>query len=340
MVDGIFKLGHRPESRAAAGCRDRGEIPSEVRERASFQAAFKKSAIASSLASAHHLLHLGELVHERVLAHYWTVKRDAGRLSCGKELGNLPIMTAPEASPSTDPAGRVFVTTHWSVVWKARQKDSPDSAAARERLCRTYWAPLYHYMRRAGHSPHGAQDLTQEFLSRFLHREWLDHLQDQRGKFRSFLLTFLKHFLSDERARANAQKRGGGQPFVSLDAYEAEEREFIGPVNGLTADQIYERRWAETVLKKAMEQLHAEYAANGKAALFDQLKDLQPGEHGEKSYAQIGAALGLTEQAVKNAALRFRRRYAQLLREEIAQTVLEPDEVNEELRHLMQIFSR
>jgi RNA polymerase sigma-70 factor (ECF subfamily) len=246
----------------------------------------------------------------------------------------------PDPENELEYAKAWFTTTHWSVVWNARQTDSPDSAAARERLCRTYWPPLYAFIRRAGYSPHDAQDLTQEFLSRFLHREWLEHLKDQRGKFRSFLLTFLKNFLRDEHDRAHAQKRGGGKELISVDAYEAEEREFVGPVDGLTADQIYERRWAETVLKKAMEQLHTEYAANGKAAVFDQLKDLQPGEHGEKSYADIAATLGITEQAVKNAVLRFRRRYAQLLRDAIGQTVLESSEVNEELQHLMQIFSR
>jgi RNA polymerase sigma-70 factor (ECF subfamily) len=249
-------------------------------------------------------------------------------------------MAAPTSLPGPETGGHVFVTTHWSVVWNARQKDSPDSAAARERLCRSYWSPLYHYIRRAGYSPHDAQDLTQEFLSRFLHREWLEHLKDQRGKFRNFLLTFLKNFLRDEHDRARAQKRGGGKQLIPVDAYEAEERGFIGPVDGLTAEQIYERRWAESVLKVAKEQLEAEYAANGKAALFEQLKDLQPGEHGEKSYADIAASLGVTEQAVKNAAHRFRRRYAQLLRDEVGQTLLEPNEINAELQYLMQIFAR
>ena len=168
----------------------------------------------------------------------------------------------------------------------------------------------------------------------------MNHLQDQRGKFRSFLLTFLQNFLSDERDRAHAQKRGGGQPFVSIDAYAAEERELVGSANTLTPDQIFERRWAQAVMAQAAERLCQDYAARGQTALFEQLKDLQPGEHGERSYAQIGAALGMTEQAVKNAALTFRRRYAQLLREEIAQTVMEPGEVAEELQHLMTVFTR
>ncbi len=232
------------------------------------------------------------------------------------------------------------MTTHWSVVLRARDKDSPDSDAARERLCRTYWPPLYHFLRREGHSAHDAQDLTQEFLSRFLHRDGLDHLQDQRGKFRSFLLTFLKHFLSDQRDHANAQKRGGGQQLISLDACEAEERDALGPVDGLSADQLYDRRWARAVMDEAARRLREEYTARGKSELFEQLKDLQPGEHGARSYAEIGAALGLTEQAMKNTVHSFRRRYGELLRDEIAQTVDEPAEVEAEVQHLMQIFAR
>jgi RNA polymerase sigma-70 factor (ECF subfamily) len=249
-------------------------------------------------------------------------------------------MATPQSTPLTEPVGRVFVTTHWSVVLNARNTESPDSQAARERLCNTYWAPLYAYIRRQGYGVEDAQDLTQEFLSRFLHREWLGHLQDQRGKFRSFLLTFLKNFLSAERDRARAQKRGGGNELVSLDAYEAEERAFIGPKDDLTADQIYERRWAQAVMTQAADRLRETYEADGKISLFEQLKDLQPGEHGERSYSQIGDVLGMTEQAVKNAALRFRQRYAQMVREEIAQTLVDPGELNDELQHLMAVFSR
>ncbi len=165
---------------------------------------------------------------------------------------------------------------------RAREKDSPDSMAARERLCRTYWAPLYHFIRREGHGPDDAQDLTQEFLSRFLHRDWLDHLHDQRGKFRSFLLTFLKHFLSDQRERSRARKRGGGAPLISLDAYAAEEREAMVPDAGLTPDQHYDQQWARAVMAEAAKRLEAEYARRGKAGLFAHLKDIQPGERGER----------------------------------------------------------
>ena len=249
-------------------------------------------------------------------------------------------MSSPEPTSPSESAGRVFVTTHWSVVLGARDKDSPTSEAARERFCRMYWPPLYAFIRRDGKSVDDAKDLTQEFLSRFLHRDGLNHLLDQRAKFRSFRLKFLKNFLADQRDWANAQKRGSGQNWISLDACEAEERDALGPVDGLTADQIYDRRWARAVMDEAARRLRQEYAGRGKSELFEQLKDLQPGEHGQKSYTEIGASFGLTEQAVKNAALRFRRRYGELLREEIAQTVDTPAEVEAEVQHLMQVFTR
>lgn len=249
-------------------------------------------------------------------------------------------MSASEPSSEFSPPGQAFLTTHWSVVWRARYLDPAASAEAREKLCRTYWPPLYAYIRRADYSVQDAQDLTQEFLSCFLQKEWLKHLQDQRGKFRSFLLTFLKNFLSDQRDRAHAQKRGGGQTLLSIEACEAEEREFLKPADTLTPEQSYERRWAQAVMTQAVERLRRDYAARGQSALFEQLKDLQPGEHGARSHAQIGAALGLTGQAVNNAALTFRRRYAQALRDEIAQTVMEPGEVSEELQHLIGVFAK
>ena len=231
-----------------------------------------------------------------------------------------------------------FATTHWSVVLAARDGDSLTAFAALERLCRSYWRPVYAYIRRDGHGASDAQDLTQEFLSRLIHKEWLNHLHDRRGKFRSFLLTLLKHFLSDERERANTQKRGGGRIFVSLDAYEAEERALMEPAGGLTADQIYERHWAWTIMAQAADRLREEYTAWGKAALFEQIKDLQPGERGERSYAEIGTSLGMSEQAIKNAVHDLRRRHREILRAGIAQTVSDTNEVDEEIRHLLRLF--
>ena len=164
-------------------------------------------------------------------------------------------------------------------------------------------------------------------------------MQEQRGRFRSFLLAFLKNFLADERRRANAQKRGGGQWFISLDACAAEERHVLAFADGLTPDQIYDRCWAQTVMTRALERLREEYGKRGQTALFDQLKDLHPGERGQHSHTEIAAVLGLTTQAVKNAVQVFRRRYAECMRCEVAQTVADPSEVNAELKNLVELFA-
>jgi len=240
--------------------------------------------------------------------------------------------------PGAEHAGW-FQTTHWSVVLAARDNASPRAEDAMEKLCRTYWRPLYAYIRREGHDATDAQDLTQEFFARLLAKDYLQHLRHQEGKFRSFLLTFVKHFLADERDKAGARKRGGGKVFISLDETSAEERHLNVPVNGLSPDQIFERRWAETVMERAVSRLREEYAAGGKAALFEQLKDIQPGEHGESSYATIGVRLGLAEGAVKSAVHRLRRRHREILREEIAQTVARPEETDEEIRNLLTVLS-
>lgn len=247
----------------------------------------------------------------------------------------------PNLAPSEGEQGpSSFTATHWSVVLDARDGKSPVADAALETLCRTYWAPLYAFIRRDGYGPEDAQDLTQEFLTRFVHRDWLHHLKDRRGKFRSFLLTFLKHFLSDERDRANAQKRGGGHALVSLQQLAEEERALAEPTDGITAEQVFERRWAQALLDQAIGRLRQEYVAGGKEPLFDRLKDLQPGEHGDFSYAELGAQLGMSEQAMKNAVHRFRRRHRELLREEIGATVGRPSEVEEEIQHLLAVVAR
>jgi RNA polymerase sigma-70 factor (ECF subfamily) len=209
-----------------------------------------------------------------------------------------------------------------------------------EKLCRTYWRPIYAYVRRQGHNSEGAEDLTQEFFTRLLTKDYLQHLRHRKGKFRSFLLTFVKRFLSDERDRAGAQKRGGRETFVSLDETSAEERYLDESVKGLSPDQIFERRWAQTLMDRALTRLREEYVAEGKAGLFDQLKEIQPGEHGESSYAEIGARLGLAEGTVKSAVHRLRRRHRELLREEIAQTVARPEEIDEEIRNLLTVLGR
>lgn len=231
-----------------------------------------------------------------------------------------------------------FTTTHWSIVLTARDGDSSTAFAALDRLCRDYWRPVYAYVRRDGHGPADAQDLTQEFLSRFVHKEWLNHLKDQRGKFRSFLLTFLKHFLSDQRDRAGAIKRGGGATVIPLDELEVEEQGALGLMDALTAEQTFERRWARDVMSRTCTQLRREYIEGGKGELYSCLNDLQPGEHASPSYAEIGARFGLTEGGIKSAVHRLRRRHRALLRAEIARTVGSESEIDDEIQHLISVL--
>lgn len=241
-------------------------------------------------------------------------------------------------SPSEDgsvdsPAPQWFATTHWSVVLTAREGDSTEAAGALEKLCRTYWPPLYAYIRRDGCDQTEAQDLTQEFFVRLLARDYLRQLRHQEGKFRSFLLAYLKNFLSEQRRRAGAQKRGGDRVFVSLDASAGEEGYLLEPVDELTPDQVFERRWAQAILQTAQDRLRGEFAGRGQSALFERLQNYQPHEPGGQSYAQLGDDLGMTEAAVRSSVQRMRHRYRELLREEIAQTVTRPEEIEEELRH-------
>ena len=244
--------------------------------------------------------------------------------------------------PGTDSESRPahgFATTHWSVVLSASQRDSSEAVAALEKICRAYWRPLYAYIRRDGHDPTEAQDLTQEFFARFLARDYLQRLHHQNGKFRSFLLTFLKHFLAEQRQRNRAQKRGGGCVFISFDG-PPEEGCFFEPADERTPDEVFERRWAHDILQRALDRLREEYTARGQVTLFGALQDYQPREPGGRSYAQLGDDLGMTEAAVKSAVQRMRQRHGELIREEIAQTVTRPEEIDEELRHFRILLGR
>ena len=165
--------------------------------------------------------------------------------------------------------GAWFTTTHWSIVWTAKESDSPKAAEALEKLCRAYWKPLYTYIRREGYRTEEAQDLTQEFFRKLLEKNQLSHLKHQDGRFRCFLLTLLKNFLSDERDKAGALKRGGGHTFISLDEFTAEDGHPSEPFDSLTPDQVFERRWAQTLMDRAAKRLRDEYAVAGKAELFD-----------------------------------------------------------------------
>ena len=233
-----------------------------------------------------------------------------------------------------------FATTHWSVVLTAKQGEASEAAVALEKLCRAYWPPLYAYIRREGHEATEAQDLTQDFFARLLARDYLQHLHHQQGKFRSFLLSYLKNFLSEQRRKAGAQKRGGGCVFVSLNEPTGEDGYRLEPVDELTPDQVFERRWAQTVLQTSLDRLREEYAARGQSALFERLQDYQPREPGGRSYAQLGDELAMTEAAVKSAVQRMRQRHRELLREEVAHTVTRPEEIEEELRHFRTLLGR
>jgi RNA polymerase sigma factor (sigma-70 family) len=233
----------------------------------------------------------------------------------------------------------LFTTTHWSVVLAAAKPEAPEAAAALERLCRTYWYPLYAYVRREGHNPADAQDLTQGFFASLLARNSLLRVAPGKGKFRSFLLASMRHLLSDQRDRARTAKRGGGQEELSLDAQEAEERYRLEPVDRLDAEKIYERRWAMTLLEQALIRLRDESAAAGKAELFERLRRFVAGDS-DATWGEAAAELGLSEGAMKIAVHRLRARYRALLRDEIAQTVTDPTEIEAEVRYLMRVISQ
>ncbi len=233
----------------------------------------------------------------------------------------------------------LFATTHWSVVLAAAEQQTPEGTTALEQLCRAYWYPLYAYVRREGHSPEDAQDLTQGFFAQLLARHSLDNVAPEKGRFRSFLLAAMRHFLSVERERARAIKRGGHAQLLSLDAQEAETRYRLEPVDRLDAEKIYEHRWATTLLEKAVIRLREEFAAAGKTKLFEQLRGFAAGDR-EVTCGEVAAELGMSESAVKSAVHRLRERYRELVRQEIAHTVADPAEIDSEIRHLKTLLSQ
>lgn len=229
-----------------------------------------------------------------------------------------------------------FSATHWSVVLRAAG-DEAGAESALAQLCQRYWYPLYAYVRRRGNSPDDAQDLTQAFFARLLEKKLLEKVDPKKGKFRSFLLTSVKRFLTDEWNKANAQKRGGNVKIISIDEDMAEDRYSREPADELTPDQLYERRWAMTILDQAMADLEAEHVRAGKAELFARLNGSLLGAK-DSSYAEVGEALGLKEGAVKVAAHRMRKRFRILLRDEIARTVGEEADIDAELRDLLSVL--
>src|SRR5215471_17251041 len=237
-------------------------------------------------------------------------------------------------SDSLAPEAGQFARTHWSVVLAAGRSESTHAQVALEQLCANYWHPIYFFVRRQGHGAADALDLTQEFFARLLARNDLAAVDRSKGRFRSFLLASLKHFLANEWDKAKAQKRGGGQVPLSIDASAAESSYGFEPVENITPDKLYERRWALALLQQVMSQLKSEYAGEQKAEVFDALKGTLTGEGRGAGYAQIAGRLGTSEGAIKVAVHRLRRRYRELLRAEIANTVSAPEEIEEEIRAL------
>ncbi len=246
---------------------------------------------------------------------------------------------------TSTPAGRApeawFVTTRWSVVLSAGRKDSPHADAALETLCRAYWYPLYAYVRRLGHSPADAQDLTQEFFAQLLACNWVAAADRKRGRFRSFLLLVFKRFLANQWDKARALKRGRRIQFVPLPLDTAETRYARDePADTATPEQVFEKQWAFTLLDGVLQRLRAEYEQDGKAALFEALKACLVGSRESHPYAVLATRLGMSEGAVKVAVCRLRERYRQRLKQEIAHTVASPAEVDAELRHLFHVLAR
>jgi RNA polymerase sigma factor (sigma-70 family) len=249
--------------------------------------------------------------------------------------------TAPkhESRESTASPAANFAHTHWSVVLTAGRSNTTQAHVALEKLCRTYWPPIYAFVRRQGHGAHDAQDLTQEFFARLLEKKSLADVDRAKGRFRSFLLAALKNFLANEWDKAQAQKRGGGATLIPIDAGSLESSCGVDPADHVTADRIFERRWALTLLDHVLVRLRDEYADDGRGKLFEQLKVTLTEPSRSVPYAEIAARLGTSEGAVKVAVHRLRQRYREVLRAEIAHTVAGPGEVEDEVRNLFAALS-
>ena len=240
------------------------------------------------------------------------------------------------AEPRRRPA---FVTTHWSVVLAAGRSQTTQARAALAELCQTYWYPLYVYVRRRGYNPHDAQDLTQAFFARLLERQSLASADPERGRFRSFMLASMNHFLASEWEKVRAQKRGGGREILSLDLVAAEQRFDLEPASTDSPDKLFDRQWAIALLDKVLNLLEDEYRRERKADLFDALKRTLTGARETHPYSELAKSLDMSEGAIKVAVHRLRRRYRELLQAEIAQTVAAPNEAAEEMKHLFQALS-
>ena len=245
---------------------------------------------------------------------------------------------APTES-NAGPQSPVFATTHWSVVLTAGDESSPQVEAALTSLCRSYWLPVYAFVRKRGHSPEQAQDLTQAFFANFLEKQHVMKANRERGRFRSFLMTSVENFLRNEHDRAQAQKRGGGRQHISLDEQDAEARFLCEPITEADPAKAFEQRWAATLLSNVLGRLQAEFGANGRGDLFEALQAHLWGDAESTPYPELAERFGLSLANVKTTAHRLRQRYRELLREEIAHTVALPSQIDDEIRHLMAVVS-
>jgi RNA polymerase sigma-70 factor (ECF subfamily) len=234
--------------------------------------------------------------------------------------------------------GDLFVTTRWTLILQAGRRHTPQSDEALQELCRTYWYPLYAYVRRQGHSREDAEDLTQAFFARLLEKNWLEQLASDKGRFRGFLHAAMKHFLANEWDKSHAQKRGGAVPHLSLDWQSADSTYLLTPAADLSAEKMFDRAWSITLLERVLARLQAEAVADGKEAQFEQLKSFLALGQSAIAYPELAAQLGLSDGAARVAVHRLRKRYRELLREEVAQTLADPTQVEEEMRSLFLAF--
>jgi RNA polymerase sigma-70 factor (ECF subfamily) len=244
-------------------------------------------------------------------------------------------MSVLEPESNIAPGGpQQFATTHWSLVLQAADSQAPAAAAALEQLCGAYWYPLYAFVRRSGHGPEEARDLTQEFFARLLQKKWIAEADPQRGRFRTFMVTALKHFLANEWHRSNALKRGGGREIIPLDGLEPEQHYALEPQDGATPESIYQRQWALTLVGRAQERLRQEMVAAGERERFEALEPTLAGERTTENYASLAEQFKVSETGVKSMVVRLRRRFRQLLLEEVRQTLSPEEDAESELREL------
>jgi RNA polymerase sigma-70 factor (ECF subfamily) len=248
-------------------------------------------------------------------------------------------VTSEHSTPASTAPGDIFATTHWTVVLAAGKHHTPQSDGALEELCRTYWFPLYAYVRRRGHSKEDAEDSVQAFFARFLAKNYLAGLNAERGRFRAFLLASLKHFLINEWKKSQRLKRGGGEKNLSLDWQTADTKFQVAAVNEPSPDKAFDREWAVALLAKVIERLQKECEADGKAKQFGQLKIFLTAGKGETAQAEVAKKLGMDESTTRVAIHRLRKRYRELLRDEIAQTLADAVDMDEEMRALFGAFS-